>query len=357
MANLFNITVPSDSLILDAKRTGQITFTVSNTAGRPLSVEAEVTPSDASIQSWFQIDQGASRHLNANETIQYTVTVHVPDNAAPRDYIFHLVVAEETNPDDNFGDSPSIKVTVPPLTAPPAPKPFPWWIVAAAAVVVILIVAIIVIVVNNNNQRINTENTSTALFLNQQAATQTAQFLSQQAASATAVFLSQQAATQTAAFLTQQSAIQTAQFIAQQGATQTAQFLNEHALTLTVEDLQTKTAVAIFATQTQLARPTATPTPHPPATITVSNSGGFFAQFTVSYNSGCVFQSQTSGQFGAGSSQSITIPGDSTSITVQIQDNTGFGLRNSCDAFILSTAQNANYNVTGTTFISSCSQQ
>jgi hypothetical protein len=333
MATLFNITVPSNVLNLDATRTGQITFTVANTSARSLGTNAQVVPSDPAIQSWFQIEQGAARHLDPHQTVQYIVTVHIPENAPPQSYTFHLVVADESNPDDNFNTSPDVRVTAPPPAAPPAKKPFPWWIIAVAVVVVIVIIIIIAAVVGTNQARSNADATSTA------------------AANATA-----NAATQTAVFLAQQGATQTAEFLAQQGATQTQQFLNEHAATATVQFFQTQTALAVFATQTQQARPTATPTARPPATVTVSNNGGFFAQFSVSYNFSGGFQTQTTGQFGAGSSQSISIPGDAFNISVQIQDNTGFNLRNACDPFNFSPAQNKHYSVSGGTFNTSCSE-
>ena len=336
MAVLFNITVPSNTLTLDAKRSGQITFTVASTSGRSLVALAQLSPSDPSMASWFQLEQGAARRsFESHQTVQYVVTVQAPPTAPAQDYTFHLIIAEESNPDDNFSNSPDIKVTVPAPNAPPPKKPFPWWIVAVAAAILIMIVAIIVIAVNNSNQA-NANATSTAR----------ANFNTQ-----TAVFLSDQSATQTAEFLVQQGQTQAAAAaLAQQGQTQAAALLTQQA----AQVFASQTAAAVFATQTQQARPTATLTPRPPATITVSNSGGFFAFFSVSYNTPGGFQSQSTSQFGAGSSQSITVPGDATGISVQIQVNTGFGNRNACGAINLDSAQDRSFNVSGTTFNSSC---
>jgi hypothetical protein len=308
MATLFDVTIPSNILTLDAKRSGQITFTVANATGRSLGAIAQVVSSDPSIQSWFQIEQGASRRLAPHETVQYTVTVVVPATAAPQSYTFHLVIADEANPDDNFTSSPDVRVTAP-APVVPTKKPFPWWIIAVIAAVVVVVI-IIIAVVASNQASANANATATA---SANAATQTA--------------LAANAATQTAAAFAQQTAV-----------------------------AATQTAASIFATQTQQARPTPTFTPRPPATVTVSNNGGFLAQFTVSYGFSGGGQTQTTGQFPVGSSQSITIPGDAFNIVVQIQVNTGFNLRDACGAFNFSPAQNKHYTVSGTTFGSSCSE-
>ena len=284
MATLFNITVPSNAVTLNAKRSGQITFTVANTTGRSLGVIFRVVPSDPNIQSWFQLGEDATSRLDPHQTVQYTVTVTIPDNAAAKDYDFHLVVAEDTNPDDNFTNSPDVRVTAPALAAPPANKPFPWWIIAVIIAVLVVIVIIVVAVVSNNNR-------------------------------------------------------------ANANATATGQFF------------ATQTASAVFATQTELARPTTAPTPRPPATISVTNGSTSFVIFTVTYVVNGNLQSQTSGTLATFAKLSVTIPGDATNVSVQIQNNTGFGMRNSCDAFTMSVAKNASYSVSGTNaLVTSCSQ-
>ncbi len=328
MANLFTVTTPANAVTLDANRTGQVIFTVANTSPRSLGILAQVVPSDPGIQSWFQIEQGPSRQLNTNETAQYTVTVRVPASAAAGDYNFHLTVAEQSNPDDNFVNSSAIRVTVPPPSAPPAPKPFPWWIIAVAALVIIVIVAIIVAVVVSNNNQANANATAT---------------------------VRANAATQTAAFLSQQGATQTAQFL-NQAATQTQQFLNEHAATATIQSLQTQTAeffatqtaISVFATKTELALP--------PANISVSNQGAFVVQFTVSYTVNGAAQNQGTGQFPVGTTQTISIPGFARNISVQVQVIGVLG--NGCgSAFTFATARNVTIVASGTVFSASCSQQ
>src|SRR4051794_15729826 len=213
MALLFDITVPTNTLLLDSKRSGQITFTVASTSPRSLTARAQVIPSDPSIASWFQLEPGyARRTLDPHQTVQYLITLQVPPTAPAKDYSFHLTIAEESNPADNFSNSPDVKVSVPAIVVAPPPKPFPWWIIAViAALVIVVVVVVAVVVTNNNNANAN--------------ATATVQANS---------------ATRTAEFMAQQGATQTAEFLIQQRATQTAQFLNEHAATATVQFLQTK---------------------------------------------------------------------------------------------------------------------
>src|SRR5512136_2248407 len=118
MANLFNITTTANSVTLDAKRTGTVSFTVSNTSANTVHARARVTPGDTSILPWFTIDGKISRVLDPAGTEQYSVLITVPPTAAPKDYTFNLLVVDESLPDENFTEGPAVKLTVPP---PPPP--------------------------------------------------------------------------------------------------------------------------------------------------------------------------------------------------------------------------------------------
>ncbi len=114
------------------------------------------------------------------------------------------------------------------------------------------------------------------------------------------------------------------------------------------------TPTAPVVTATLLSQQT-TPTPRPPATITLTNRGAFVARFWVSFSSlSQGSQTLTTDSFPVGVSQSRTIPGDATGIKVQIQDFTGFNWRDACGPYIFSVAQNVSYIVYGTTLSTSC---
>jgi hypothetical protein len=75
---------------------------------------------------------------------------------------------------------------------------------------------------------------------------------------------------------------------------------------------------------TAISTATSTPTPVPPANITVYNTGGFLVQYYVSYNlPGLPLQSLYSGVFNINQGVTLTIPGNATNVGVLIQLYTG----------------------------------
>ncbi|MCB9078720.1 MAG: hypothetical protein H6631_14055 [Anaerolineaceae bacterium] len=78
--------------------------------------------------------------------------------------------------------------------------------------------------------------------------------------------------------------------------------------------------------------PTDTPTPVPSASITVYNTGAFFAQYFVSYNlPGAPGQSQSSGVFNINQGVTLAIPGTATNVGVLVQYYTGItGWQTAC---------------------------
>ena len=147
MAVLFNITTPTDRAVLDGQRTGKVVFTISNTSGRALNTRASILPADDSTHGWFTLEGQASRRLAREATEQFVVNIAVPPAAKPGDYTFKLLVVEESNPDENFSESPSVRVVVPaPVVVLPTKRKFPWWIIAIAVIAVILAIGVIIAV-------------------------------------------------------------------------------------------------------------------------------------------------------------------------------------------------------------------
>jgi hypothetical protein len=225
MPSPFDITTVSNTVTLDNNRAGVASFTAKNNIRRRFRAKAQLTidladarqpittlPPDA--PKWLTIapppagsnDTADSRDFTIDGTQNYQVNIAVPMTAPAASYKIKLRLADESNPDDNFTDSPEVLFTVREIPKPP-PAKFPIWIIPAIIIAVIVIVAIIVIAVtSSNNGNANATNTAVA------AARQTVDAQTQQA-SQTAV-----AAQQTQAAAQQTAAAQTA--IAQQ--TQTA---------------------------------------------------------------------------------------------------------------------------------------
>lgn len=147
MARYFNITAVTNSIELDASRTGQAAFTVTNATSASIGGDAVVVPEPGADAAKYDIDE-PSRHFGPGATDQLTVKVTAPAEMAPGTYGFHLrMLLGGGVPEEQFDDGPTVKYTVakveepPPPIQPPPKKPFPWWIVA----VIVAVIAIIVI--------------------------------------------------------------------------------------------------------------------------------------------------------------------------------------------------------------------
>jgi hypothetical protein len=153
MARYFDITAVTTSIELDASRTGQAAFTVTNATSASIRGDAVVVPEPGAEAARYDIDE-PSRHFGPGSTDQLTVKVTAPAEMPAGTYGFHLrMVLGGGVPEEQFDDGPTIKYTVakieePPPPPPPPKKPFPWWIVAViAAVIVVIVIGIIIFVV------------------------------------------------------------------------------------------------------------------------------------------------------------------------------------------------------------------
>ncbi len=139
MSRAFDITTPSPSLRLDGSRRAEVAFTVTNSLGRPVRGRAVVVPEGASPPEWFTLAGEAEREFLPNGTHVFQVQVAVPPSQAAGEHAFHLLVADQANPDEYFANSPTVAVRVPaPVVA--KKKGIPWWIPAAAAAVILIAV-------------------------------------------------------------------------------------------------------------------------------------------------------------------------------------------------------------------------
>src|ERR1700716_2705874 len=107
------ITTPSTTTKLDANRTAQVAFTVTNASIQPLKGRARVVPIDVAKPEWFAIDGEAVRAFASRGTQQYTVRVNVPPTAAAGKYTFQLKVVGVANPDEQYGESQQVAFEVP----------------------------------------------------------------------------------------------------------------------------------------------------------------------------------------------------------------------------------------------------
>ncbi|MCC6802641.1 MAG: hypothetical protein IT319_07135 [Anaerolineae bacterium] len=157
MPSPFDITAPSNVVVLDNKREGVAVFTVKNLTRRRVRATARVVIEAPNSDSWATIlppsgvttDNPAVRDIAIDGSTTFEVQVTVPADVAPGSYKLKLIVADEINPDDNFTESPEAQFTIP---APVVEeRKLPPWLIPAIIIAVLVIVAIVVGVVVASN--------------------------------------------------------------------------------------------------------------------------------------------------------------------------------------------------------------
>jgi beta-lactam-binding protein with PASTA domain len=158
MATFTIMTTASDTLKTDSKGHTEAAFTVTNTTSRPVRGMASTTALDSTKQEWLKITGESDRDFAAGGTQQYVVTFDSPiatagapvdpkaaaaAAATPADkYGFRLNVASATNPDEDFAQSPIIRVELPAPKVVGPKKPFPKWIFIPIAAVILIAVGL-----------------------------------------------------------------------------------------------------------------------------------------------------------------------------------------------------------------------
>ncbi len=144
MARLFAITAASESMQLAPGASGELSFTLSNAASRPLRARPRVVPQGGAQVAWFKLSDESERQLEPGGTHQVTVRV-TPPAAAAGTYTFRVDVVSVDNPDEDFTEGPSVSFVV---AAPRATttRGFPWWILIVAGVLVLAVGITLVLV-------------------------------------------------------------------------------------------------------------------------------------------------------------------------------------------------------------------
>ncbi|MFN8450585.1 MAG: hypothetical protein U0521_18860 [Anaerolineae bacterium] len=155
MPSPFDITAPSNIVVLDNNREGVAVFTVKNLTRRRVHATGRVTIEAPNSDSWatFLPPAGATADAANVRDIAIdgstTFEIKRPSTVAPGSYKLKLTVADEINPDDNFTESPEAQFTVPEPVK--QETKLPPWLIPAIIIAVLVIVAIVVGVVVASN--------------------------------------------------------------------------------------------------------------------------------------------------------------------------------------------------------------
>ncbi|MEO8395004.1 MAG: hypothetical protein ABI700_18555 [Chloroflexota bacterium] len=161
MPSPFDITTASNTVALDNKREGVAVFTIKNNLRRRLRAQARVTTQPPNAAAWLTIlpsdatstDPANVRDFPVDGTQQIQVKIAAPADAPAASYSLKLTVADETNPDDLFTDSPDVLFSI--HDAPKsAPTPIPNWIIPVVLIGVAVIVIIILAGVALSNRQV-----------------------------------------------------------------------------------------------------------------------------------------------------------------------------------------------------------
>lgn len=149
MPDAYVVTTPTTTVSLPAAgRTGQLAFTVSNIAGRPMRTRLRLVPQEPAKLAWLAIQGGDERMLALGATENFAVAVTVPADVPAGSYTFRADAVGEDSPDEDFATGPTVSLAVPASGAKPT---FPWWIVAAAVVVLAIGAGLFVFIRNSGD--------------------------------------------------------------------------------------------------------------------------------------------------------------------------------------------------------------
>jgi hypothetical protein len=137
MAHIFAITSAVDTVPLDGRR-GEITFTVTNSTGRPLRGRAVAIPLGNTKKEWLTLGGESERDFSSTGTQQFTVNFVAPPDAAPGKYPFRLDVLSVVNPDEDFTEGPAVTAEIGASPLPPPKPSFPKWIIPVVLLVLLV---------------------------------------------------------------------------------------------------------------------------------------------------------------------------------------------------------------------------
>lgn len=96
--------------------TGTVSFAVNNGTGEILEGKVSVQVEGEAKAEWFTIEGEPQRDFSTTRAETVKVNISVPAEAKPGEYSFRLLVAEESDPDNDYEISQSTAFTVPPAT-------------------------------------------------------------------------------------------------------------------------------------------------------------------------------------------------------------------------------------------------
>ena len=136
MPSLFNVTAADSVVRLDARRTAEASFTVSNVSGRAVRGRAILVAENPVALPWLAIEGEAERDFSMTGTQQFTVRIVVPAGAPAGRYTFRLDMVDTDNPDENYTQGQGVTFEL--IEIVDGGPRIPWWLIAVVVGVLLI---------------------------------------------------------------------------------------------------------------------------------------------------------------------------------------------------------------------------
>ncbi|GIJ76910.1 hypothetical protein SAMN05443287_104461 [Micromonospora phaseoli] len=149
MTTEWTVVAAAEQFTLDARNTGELTFTVSNPGVAPDTVVFDVAPGEGTQRSWFTVTE-PQRVVPGQGSVSFLVRLGVPPGTPSRRYdMTGFAYSANTAPEESSRSSGRVTYEVR-AVAPPKRTPWPW--IAAAAALVLVVSAVVVFLVARDDE-------------------------------------------------------------------------------------------------------------------------------------------------------------------------------------------------------------
>ena len=133
---VFEISTLKDRTSVHAGESSSLNLTVTNKSENSLNCLIRIIPDNQSHSSWISAQGGNSRNFAVAETQNLTIQFNPPINVKPENAKCRIILADDSNPDENFSDI-ILQYEVKEPREIPKRKIWPWILIACGVIALI----------------------------------------------------------------------------------------------------------------------------------------------------------------------------------------------------------------------------